>query len=160
MISLKRLKNPSRLPKIRDRIRPIKLNKGPRPKRLRKMPGRKRKEGHTKENKTDEKVKTVATLQRKLISLRPQKTKRRNDAITRALKGTSLSSLAITVIRKINSPGIAPSQKTGCSFIRKLMLVLRRQRPYRRCFAFDIKSDFRNSNKLKFQSTLVARSMQ
>lgn len=116
MISLKRPKNLAQPPKVKVRIKPIRLNKGPRSRKSRKKLGKKRKKRDIKENKTDEKNKTVASSQWGLMSLRLQKVQGRSNIMVKALRKISLRSLAITVIRRITTPGIIPSQKTSCSF--------------------------------------------
>lgn len=62
--------NDKKIPQAQDKANQIKKGiKQRKPKARR--PGRKRKEGYTKENEMDEKIKMVAPLQQELIALSP-----------------------------------------------------------------------------------------
>lgn len=70
MINLKKLKNPARSFRVRAKIRPTRLSKRSRPKKLKIRSERIKNEDYIKENKTDKKVKTVVLLQLKLMPFR------------------------------------------------------------------------------------------
>lgn len=109
------LQNLAWLPRARAKIKLTRPNKEPRLRRSRKKPERKKKEKDTKENKIDKKNKTIAPPYWGLILLRPQRAKKRNNAITKTLKETSLRSPIIIAIRRATIPRIASSQKTSRS---------------------------------------------
>lgn len=90
-----------RIINLRPQIRPGKKNK------IRRKPVER-----DKKNKKDE---TVALPQLRLIPLRLQKAKRSSDAMVKVLRGISLRSLTITVMRKATTLGIELSQKTSYS---------------------------------------------
>lgn len=57
---MKRSKNPTYFPRIRAKIRSIRLNKKAKLRRLKKRPSKKRKEEDTKENKINKKDEIIA----------------------------------------------------------------------------------------------------
>lgn len=74
-----------------------------------------RNKSHIEQNKTNEKVQTIAPLQLELIPLGLPRVKRKSN-ITPSVPGRmSLRSSAITIIKKATTPRIALYQKTRCS---------------------------------------------
>lgn len=109
MISLKRLKNLTRLYKAK--IKPIRLNKDLRPRRLKTKPRRKKKERSIKKDKKDE---IIALWSIKIMFYRTQSPKAKRKS-NRDLEKPSLRSPTITILRRVITSEIILSQKTSYS---------------------------------------------